>query len=380
MADKARASLPDQDYLKVIDIIHRLYRCESRENLYKVLKEQIFPLLKSHQFSASWTDVDLKAKTQGQGKPFCQIGFTDKDLEIAGELFPYHKELLQKFTTSMRPVLTYGLDLTEESLQLVFDEFFKDHPHYNREDYPALNSIKDGITMVDPPDFSIGIGFSRKLDSSSEPYTYKEVRIAEFLQPSLIRALKFIAVNEELKTYRSLVENLANVPAPIALVHPQGLIAFGNEAFQKITGRKKGGFLPDALTALLKQKEEALSAPEELDSAIDSITFFKFPGGKVRCSWTRLHQPGISEDGCWLLKMKPAEDPYSKTLLALTQAELTPREIEVTVRVCDGIDDAEIAQRLFISSQTVKNHLKSIYKKLDVHSRTQLIASLNPSK
>ncbi len=74
--------------------------------------------------------------------------------------------------------------------------------------------------------------------------------------------------------------------------------------------------------------------------------------------------------------MKPVADPYSKTLLIMEQAELTPREIEVATRVCDGFDDAEIAQRLFISPQTVKNHLKGIYKKLDVHSRVQLVNSI----
>jgi LuxR family maltose regulon positive regulatory protein len=38
-----------------------------------------------------------------------------------------------------------------------------------------------------------------------------------------------------------------------------------------------------------------------------------------------------------------------------------------------GLSNREIAQTLVIAVSTVKNHLKSIYGKLDVHSRTQAV-------
>jgi len=45
--------------------------------------------------------------------------------------------------------------------------------------------------------------------------------------------------------------------------------------------------------------------------------------------------------------------------------------------VREGIDDRQIAGRLFISPHTVKTHIKRIYEKLGVHSRAQLVATLN---
>ena len=51
-------------------------------------------------------------------------------------------------------------------------------------------------------------------------------------------------------------------------------------------------------------------------------------------------------------------------------AGLTAREVEVLRLVALGLSDAQVAERLFVSRPTVKAHLRSIYAKLDVPSRT----------
>lgn len=54
---------------------------------------------------------------------------------------------------------------------------------------------------------------------------------------------------------------------------------------------------------------------------------------------------------------------------------LTRREREILQAVADGSSTAEIARELFISAKTVKNHLASIYGKLDARDRTQAVLS-----
>jgi DNA-binding NarL/FixJ family response regulator len=54
--------------------------------------------------------------------------------------------------------------------------------------------------------------------------------------------------------------------------------------------------------------------------------------------------------------------------------DLTGREIEVLTLIADGRRNREIAERLFISEETVKVHVKHIMEKLDAADRTQAVA------
>jgi DNA-binding NarL/FixJ family response regulator len=52
---------------------------------------------------------------------------------------------------------------------------------------------------------------------------------------------------------------------------------------------------------------------------------------------------------------------------------LTAREEEILQLIADGCSTTEVARQLFISGKTVKNHLASIYAKLDARDRTQAV-------
>jgi len=53
---------------------------------------------------------------------------------------------------------------------------------------------------------------------------------------------------------------------------------------------------------------------------------------------------------------------------------LTTREKEILVLITQGMTNEVMADKLFISVQTVRNHIKNIYDKLQVHSRAQVVA------
>jgi DNA-binding NarL/FixJ family response regulator len=52
---------------------------------------------------------------------------------------------------------------------------------------------------------------------------------------------------------------------------------------------------------------------------------------------------------------------------------ITRREEEVLQLIANGCSTPEVAEKLFISQKTVKNHLASIYQKLDARDRTQAV-------
>lgn len=52
---------------------------------------------------------------------------------------------------------------------------------------------------------------------------------------------------------------------------------------------------------------------------------------------------------------------------------LTPREMEVLQHVAQGMNNREIAKALYISENTVKNHVRNILEKLHLHSRMEAV-------
>ena len=62
---------------------------------------------------------------------------------------------------------------------------------------------------------------------------------------------------------------------------------------------------------------------------------------------------------------------YSTTYGINKNTEMTKRELEVLVKITEGLTNKEIAKELFISTHTVKAHASSIYRKLNVESRIE---------
>lgn len=58
---------------------------------------------------------------------------------------------------------------------------------------------------------------------------------------------------------------------------------------------------------------------------------------------------------------------------ASTSPRLTEREMEVLKHVAKGLNNRDIAKQLFISENTVKNHIRNILEKLHLHSRMQAV-------
>jgi DNA-binding NarL/FixJ family response regulator len=53
---------------------------------------------------------------------------------------------------------------------------------------------------------------------------------------------------------------------------------------------------------------------------------------------------------------------------------LTPREREILQLLADGLSNGDVAERLFISQETVKSHVRHILTKLEADTRTQAVA------
>ncbi|MDH5490726.1 MAG: response regulator transcription factor [Myxococcales bacterium] len=87
-----------------------------------------------------------------------------------------------------------------------------------------------------------------------------------------------------------------------------------------------------------------------------------------------LDEPGASVSTLDALQSHggASRDPMSN-LSPSERSQLSRREREVVQRLADGLSTSEAAKALFVSPHTLRNHLKSIYRKLGVHSRVELM-------
>lgn len=72
------------------------------------------------------------------------------------------------------------------------------------------------------------------------------------------------------------------------------------------------------------------------------------------------------------LRRAPATDAAAAAPVAAHP--LTRREHEVVMLVAEGLTNAQIAERLWISPGTVRRHLQNAFAKLGVHTRTAAVA------
>jgi two-component system, NarL family, response regulator LiaR len=68
-----------------------------------------------------------------------------------------------------------------------------------------------------------------------------------------------------------------------------------------------------------------------------------------------------------------AAEPFRPKTAALERLGITPRELEVLEWMARGLSNQEIAERLFVSLNTVKTHASNVFAKLGAQRRTQAI-------
>ena len=65
--------------------------------------------------------------------------------------------------------------------------------------------------------------------------------------------------------------------------------------------------------------------------------------------------------------------PFVQNEARLAELGITPRELEVLGLIAAGMTNKEIAEKLFVSENTVKTHAASVFEKLQAKRRTQAV-------
>ena len=173
-----------------------------------------------------------------------------------------------------------------------------------------------------------------------------------------------------------LVDSLV---VPASLHDVEGRFVRVNEAAERASGKSNAQWLGRHFTEPLppgaREKVAALfRRAVERGEPTDFETVFVDASGNLR--GVRAQHLPLCRDGAIvgvLILAFAARRPPSVGLDP--QPRLTPRQREILNLIAAGLSTSEMAENLSISTETVRNHLRSVFTELDVHTRLEAIAT-----
>lgn len=208
------------------------------------------------------------------------------------------------------------------------------------------------------------------------PWTEPEILRFEVLRPLLAQLLESAAAAEIHAAARRRLESAAEAaPTPILLIRPSGSVLYANRAAAALlSARAPLVVLPEdgretSLSAWISRLGATVAAGEKRRATLAD-------GRALEASVARFADDEEDDVAVLTLRVQSAlshEDVKER----LAMRGVSGREAEVVGAVLEGLRNAEIAGRLFITEWTVKDHLKHVFSKLGVSSRSGLLKALD---
>ncbi|MFO1401392.1 MAG: LuxR C-terminal-related transcriptional regulator [Steroidobacteraceae bacterium] len=257
---------------------------------------------------------------------------------------------------------------------LPITEECRNSEYYRRFLQPSDIAHVLGITVPVPAVFGrrlLCLGFHRR--HRDAPFDARVVQRLGQMAPLVQLVLSGLAAHDALPVCRAVLERCTQA-------HPRfGYVVFDEDLLVLHTG---GGAAEDlGLTAggaasvcgeglLGELRQRLIAAPPTPGGAAARFALTR-PCGSAPVEVEV--QSVLADGGQRVIATTSVQGPADGMR---TQYGFTSRELDVARRVCAGLSNARIGQELGIALRTVENHLRAVYAKAGVTSRTQLAALL----
>lgn len=168
---------------------------------------------------------------------------------------------------------------------------------------------------------------------------------------------------------------LVDVNVPAYVIDKDGILVWLNPSAQKLVGDARGRLFTDVVAPSDRPRARRMFARKMLGTvrATDSKGDVLRPDGSYAS--VELSSVPLMRDhtviGVFGLVSRPPERPSP----IVAHPHLTPRQLEVLRMLAHGASTDQIATSLHITRETVRNHVRHILRKLEVHSRLEAIAA-----
>lgn len=200
--------------------------------------------------------------------------------------------------------------------------------------------------------------------------------------------MKSIVVIEDHKDYREIISDLFSASEDFAVSGSYDsvesalkemiksdvvLLDIGLPGKSGIEGLKeiKHKF-PETIVIMLTSMLDDEKIFDAISSGADGYLLKKTSGHRILEAVKETVDGGISITP--FIARRMIETFNLRTKIQKSESELSPREKETLSLMVQGLNYKKTAEKMFISPDTVKNHIRKIYEKLQVHTRSEAVA------
>ncbi len=215
-------------------------------------------------------------------------------------------------------------------------------------------------------------------ESGSPDFKPREVNLLRRIAPHLGNGLKMAA----LRTQTPIDEGATDVPGVLTLDH-QGRVVQHTPAAERWlrdledlgSGWRERGDLPRAIRTLVLSLRRALSPERHSDAEIVPSLRARARSGRWLTLYGSMTEATPERRAETVIMIEPTK-PEELLPFSMAAYGLSPREEELVKLVVRGLSTTRISRTLFISEHTVNNHLRSVFEKVGVRSRGELVMRL----
>jgi DNA-binding CsgD family transcriptional regulator len=215
-------------------------------------------------------------------------------------------------------------------------------------------------------------------ESGSPDFKPREANLLRRIAPQLGNGLKMAA----LRVQTPVEEAVTDVPGVLTLDY-QGRVVQHTPAAERWLReledlgprwREREG-LPRALRTIVLSLRRALSPERDRDEESVPTLRARARSGRWLTLYGSLTEATPERHAQTVIIIEPTK-PEELLPFSMTAYSLSPREEEIVKFVVRGLSTTRISRTLFISEHTVQNHLRSVFEKVGVRSRGELVKRL----
>ncbi len=326
-------ALAARDYKKILEIIDLAYSVRDRATLFQAVLEKFEKLIGvSSGGYIPWNQATRDFQFDGH----VLLNVSPKVLS----LYLSHYAQMDPFIQSGSH-LTTALNRAVKITDVMPASRYAETP-YAREFSPLIPCFYEMNAVLNSQGTPMGaVALHRK--RRDRDFSERAREILNILAPHLSRAVHNLVLLETVSSFQGV---------GVVRIDRKGTAVFiNNEARRALNGRPVH-LIPD---------------PGNGHSPVE----FRSETGCYRVR--TVQTPWDGQEKIIFLEMQPPEKELNSKLAVFG---LTGRQREVASLVIRGLSNREIAARLFICEQTVKDHLHDIFEQVHVHSRNELTAKL----